>query len=114
MAFWDASAIIPLCCTHAATRQGRRLHRELKRGVVWWGTPPEARSAFARLVRDGQLTVEERATAIRLLRQLRVEWDEILPSEKMRSLAEDLPDSYGVRAGSAAQLAAALSSRDGA
>ena len=76
--------------------------------VVWWGTPLEARSAFARLVRDGQLTADERTTAIRLLRQLRVSWDEILPTEKLRSLAEDLPDAHGVRAADAAQLAAAL------
>lgn len=108
MAFWDASAIIPLCCSQPATTQGRRLQRELQRVVVWWGTPLEARSAFARLVREGQLTTDERVTAIRLLGQIRVEWDEILPSERVRSLAEDLPDAYGLRAGDAAQLAAAL------
>ncbi|MGH9204463.1 MAG: type II toxin-antitoxin system VapC family toxin, partial [Vicinamibacterales bacterium] len=78
MAFWDASAIVPLCCSQPATAQGRRLRRDLKRMVVWWGTPLEARSAFARLVREGQLTAEERVTAVRLLGQLRVAWDEIL------------------------------------
>ena len=108
MAFWDASAIIPLCCSQPATAQGRRLQREFKRIVVWWGTPIEARSAFARLVREGQLTADERVKAIQLLRQLRVEWDEILPSEKVRTLAEDLPDSHVLRAGDAVQLAAAL------
>ena len=108
MAFWDASAIIPLCCSQSGTAQGRRLQREFKRIVVWWGTPLEARSAFARLVREGQITAEERAKAIRLLRQVRAEWDEILPSQHVRSLAEDLPDSHGLRAGDAAQLAAAL------
>lgn len=108
MAFWDASAIVPLCCSQPATTQGRRLRRELKRMVVWWGTPLEARSAFARLVRERQLTTEERATAVKLLGQLRVAWDEILPTAKVRSLAEDLPDAHGVRAADAAQLAAAL------
>ena len=108
MAFWDASAIVPLCCSQPATAQGRRLRRELTRMVVWWGTPLEARSAFARLVRDGRLAVEERATAIRLLGQLRVTWDEILPTERVRSLAEDLPDTHSVRAADAVQLAAAL------
>lgn len=108
MAFWDASAIVPLCCSQPATAQGRRLRRELKRMVVWWGTPLEARSAFARLVREGQLTVEERVSAVRLLAQLRITWDEILPTEKVRSLAEDLPDAQNVRAADAAQLAAAL------
>ena len=108
MAFWDASAVVPLCCSQSATAQGRRLRRDLKRMVVWWGTPLEARSAFARLVREGQLTGEERVRAVRLLAQLRVAWDEILPTEKVRSLAEDLPDVHGVRAADAAQLAAAL------
>lgn len=108
MAFWDASAIVPLCCSQPATAQGRRLRRELKRMVVWWDTTVEARSAFARLVREGELTPEERMRAARRLAQLRVTWDEILPTEKVRSLAEDMPDSHGVRAADAAQLAAAL------
>jgi predicted nucleic acid-binding protein len=108
VAFWDASAIVPLCCSQPATAQGRRLRRELTRMVVWWGMPLEARSAFARLVRDGDLSAGERMAAIRLLAQLRTAWDEILPSERVRSLAEDLPDAHGVRAADAAQLAAAL------
>lgn len=108
VAFWDASAIVPLCCSQPATAQGRRLRRELKRMVVWWATPLEARSAFARLVREGQLTIDERVRAVRLLTQLRGAWDEILPTEKVRALAEDLPDVHGVRAADAAQLAAAL------
>ncbi|HEX2344556.1 MAG TPA: type II toxin-antitoxin system VapC family toxin [Vicinamibacterales bacterium] len=108
MAFWDASAIVPLCCSQPATAQGRRLRRDLKRMVVWWGTSLEARGAFARLVREGRLTGQEHATAIRLLGQLRIAWDEILPTEQVRALAEELPDTHGVRAADAAQLAAAL------
>jgi uncharacterized protein len=42
------------------------------------------------------------------LAQLRVAWDEILPTEKVRSLAEELPETHGVRAADAVQLAAAL------
>ena len=49
------------------------------RGLV--GTPVEVRSAFARLVRDGRLTSPQRATAVRLLDQLRRSWDEILPTQ---------------------------------
>jgi predicted nucleic acid-binding protein len=108
VAFWDTSAIVALCCSQAATAQGRQLRREAKRIVVWWGTPVEARSAFARLVREGQMTTEERARAVKLLGQLRAAWDEILPTEKVRSIAEDLPDAHGLRAADAAQLAAAL------
>ena len=108
MAFWDASAVVPLCCSQSSTAQGRRLHRELKRMVVWWGTPIEARSAFARLVREGRMTGEQRTRALNLLAELRSTWDEILPTEKVRLLAEDLPDAHGLRAADAAQLAAAL------
>jgi uncharacterized protein len=108
MAFWDASAIVPLCCSQATTSRGRRLLRDSGRMVVWWGTVVEARSAFARLLRDGSLPVQRRDTAVRLLDQLRPSWDEIQPSEKVRSLAETLPDRHGVRALDAMQLAAAL------
>jgi predicted nucleic acid-binding protein len=108
VAFWDASAIVPLCCSQRATAQGRRLHRELKRMVVWWGTPLEARSAFARLARQAHLSGEDRTRAVARLAQLRAAWDEILPTEKVRSLAEELPDAYGLRGADAAQLAAAL------
>jgi hypothetical protein len=76
--------------------------------VVWWGTPLEARSAFARLERDGDITLAERGVAVKLLGQLRLAWDEILPTEKLRTLAEDLPDAHRLRAADAAQLAAAL------
>jgi hypothetical protein len=89
VAFWDASAIVPLYCSQAAaTGHGRKLLRDMRRMVVWWGRSVEARSAFARLVREGHLSDAQRRTAIRLLGQLRGSWDEIQPSEKVRSLAE--------------------------
>jgi len=76
--------------------------------VVWWGTPVEARSAFARLVRDAAIRDAERVKAVRLLSQLQPSWDEIQPSERVRSIAEDLPDRHHLRALDALQLAAAL------
>lgn len=108
MAFWDASAVVPLCCRQAETTETRRLRRELRRMVVWWGTPLEPRSAFARLVREGTLDSTGRVDAIRRLGQLRQAWDEVSPIERVRSLAEELPDAHGMRAADAAQLAAAL------
>lgn len=108
MAFWDASAVVPLCCTQPETAASRRLRRELKRMVVWWGTPVEARSAFARLFRDRHLDAAGRTDAIRRLGQLRASCDEVSPIDRVRALAEDLPDTHGLRALDAAQLAAAL------
>ena len=52
--------------------------------------------------------MEDRTAAVRRLTQLRAAWDEMLPTEKLRSLAEGLPDSHDLRAADAAQLAAAL------
>ena len=40
--------------------------------------------------------------------QLRRSWDEILPTQAVRAIAESLPDDNGVRTGDAWQLAAAL------
>ena len=108
MAFWDASAVVPLCYSQAATTRGRNLQKELHRIVVWWGTTVEARSAFARLAREKTLTDAQRLAAIRRLDQLRRSWIEIVPSEGLRSLAERLPDQYNLRGGDAIQLAAAL------
>lgn len=108
MAFWDASAIIPLCCWQPDTAESRKLRREFERMIVWWATPIEARSAIARLARERHLGPEQQVRAVSRLGQLRVAWDEILPTEKVRSLAEALPDSHGLRAADAAQLAAAL------
>jgi len=72
MAFWDSSAIVPLCCAQAGTAQGRRLLADLGPIVAWWGTPVEARSAFARLVRDGDLTSD--ALQPRLMMSPRSRW----------------------------------------
>jgi predicted nucleic acid-binding protein len=99
---------VPLCCAQSATAEGRRLIGQLGRIVAWWGTPVEARSAFARLVRDGELSSVQCTNAVKLLSQLRRSWDEILPTEAVRVMAESLPDDYGLRAGDAWQLAAAL------
>ena len=108
MAFWDTSAILPLCCWQPETMYSRRLRREFPRMIVWWGTPVEARSALARLVREEHLTPEKRLRAAARLAQLRIAWDEMLPTEKVRVLAEEMPDTHGIRAADALQLAAAL------
>lgn len=67
----------------------------------------EARSAFARLSREKAISGAESASALRRLTELRRSWDEILPTDDLRALAEDLPQSYQVRAADALQLAAA-------
>jgi predicted nucleic acid-binding protein len=75
--------------------------------VVWWATPVEARSAFAREFRAGSLTAEEHSNASSSLSALQRRWQEILPSDGLRALAEELLDRYPLSAADALQLAAA-------
>lgn len=76
--------------------------------MSWWGASVEARSALARLLREGKLTAKGLQQAIARLEAQRIAWLEILPSEKIRLLAEAMPGQYGLRALDAFQLAAAL------
>ena len=108
VAFWDTSAIVPLCCQQNLSHSLRKLWRETAHVIVWWGTTVEIRSAISRLHGEGVITAKGRQQALARLEVLRQEWREITPSEKTRRLAEGLPDAYGLRALDSFQLAAAL------
>ena len=108
MRFWDASAIVPLCCTQEATAIVERLGRADATFVVWWGSPVECVSAFARLCRAGGLTADELASTIGVLRVLRDAWTEVMPGDPVRERAERLLRTHPLRAADALQLAAAL------
>lgn len=86
----------------------RQLWRETRRAVVWWGTTVETRSAISRLENEGILTAKNVQFALDRLESLREQWREITPSDKLRSIAETLPERYGMRALDSFQLAAAL------
>jgi predicted nucleic acid-binding protein len=66
------------------------------------------RSAFARLVRIGQLTPNEHVQAQVRLDRMRGIWQEVDPSEPLREQAERLVDRFPLKAADAQQLAAAL------
>ena len=105
-AFWDTSALVPLCVPNQASPRVRQLARRYA-PVVWWATPVEARSAFAGQLRAGALTTEEHANAHDNLAALRRKWQEIEPSDPLRTLAGELLDRYPLSAADALQLAAA-------
>ena len=107
-AFWDTSAIVPLCCHQDSSAQFRRLRRQMPDVAAWWGASVEARSALARLLREGKLTAKGLQQAIARLEAQRAAWLEILPNEKIKLLAEAMPEQYGLRALDSFQLAAAL------
>ncbi|HZT57896.1 MAG TPA: type II toxin-antitoxin system VapC family toxin [Pyrinomonadaceae bacterium] len=107
-AFWDTSAIVPLCCQQDTSQEMRRIARRIKRVAAWWGTTVEARSAFSLLVRDGQMTAKGLQQAVARLEVHRASWVEVLPGDRVREIAEGLPEQYGLRALDSFQLAAAL------
>jgi predicted nucleic acid-binding protein len=99
-AFWDTSALVPLCCFQPQSAKARQ--------VVWWGTVIEAVSSLNRLTREGTLSVEENRQAFARLDYLRSRWNEVQPTEEVRERAERLLRIHKLRAADALQLAAAL------
>ena len=106
-AFWDASALVPLCVTQRATPMVEALSAQY-RVAVWWSTPVEMRGAFARLLRMGQMAPTGQVQALVTLDRMRSVWREVDPSEQLREQAERLVDRFPLKAADAQQLAAAL------
>jgi uncharacterized protein len=106
-AFWDASALVPLCLHESTSRQAQSyLHRFMP--VVWWGSTVEVHSAIIRLRRSGKLNDIEAKGALARLDLLGRGWREILPVDQVRFLALQMLDSHDLRAADSLQLAAAL------
>jgi uncharacterized protein len=106
-AFWDSSALVPLCVRESTSRQSHSLLRKFL-PVVWWGSLVEVHSAVARLHRLGQMSDEEKQKALSHLDLLNRGWREILPGDHVRELAVHLLDAHELRAADSLQLAAAL------
>ncbi len=102
-AFWDTSALVPLCVQQQPSSAVRQL-LEQHEIAVWWATPVEMRSAFEPLLRMGQLTAPEHAMAGARLEKLRRGWQELPPSEALRSQAETFLINYPFSAADTLQL----------
>lgn len=108
MKFWDSSAIIPLCVNSAQTRPLRRILEADHEMVVWWATPVECCSAFARTLREGLLNAKDEGRARQLLFTLSEVWAEVLPSNDLRQNACRILMLHSPRAADSLQLAAAM------
>jgi len=106
--FWDSSAIVPLVFDEPASAIVRSLLDEDSAIAVWWLTDVECASALARKERERKLPSDSLDTAANHLRELAIQWHEIEPTSELRELAKRLLRSYPLRAGDAAQLAAAV------
>ena len=105
-AFWDTSSLVPLCVVQPSSTVVRQLSIQYQI-VVWWSTPVEIKSAFARLVRTGLLSKPDSLAAQNVLEVLRRNWREVQPGEQLRALAETFVDRFPLKAADAQQLAAA-------
>ena len=106
-AFWDTSALVPLCVQQSMTPRAIALYK-LHDTVVWWATPVEIASALARLVRLKQLDPNDGTRARKLAQRLTDSWSVIQPSDALRAKSIQLVDRYDLRAADSFQLAAAL------
>ena len=106
-AFWDASALVPLCVRQGMTPRAIALYKT-QDAVVWWATPVEIASALARLMRMKQLDSRDWARASKLAQRLADSWSVIQPSDALRATSIQPVDRYDLRAADSFQLAAAL------
>jgi predicted nucleic acid-binding protein len=106
-AFWDSSALVPLCIREAGSRQAQLYLRNFD-PVAWWGTYVEVHSAICRLHREQVISDANKQGAIARLRLLSRGWREIFPDDQIRDLAAESLDKYVLRAADALQLAASL------
>ncbi len=108
MRFWDSSALVPLCVEEPSSRVVRGLLKQDAILVVWWGSPVECWSAFARRRREGGLNERQEDAARARLRALQDAWAEISPGEGVRGHAARLLRLHPLGSADALQLAAAL------
>lgn len=106
-AFWDASALVPLCVPETATSIAA-FHLKNLGPVVWWGSPIEIQSAICRLHRERTITDTGKQAAVARLEMLSRSWREISAGDKVRELALDLLNHHPLKAADSFQLAASL------
>ncbi|MFN2501668.1 MAG: type II toxin-antitoxin system VapC family toxin [Pyrinomonadaceae bacterium] len=107
-AFWDTSALFPLCCNQLVTGAARHTKRQFPRIVAWWGTSVEIHSSIARLLREAAIDDKQKLFTRRRWNSLIDGIDIIAPTTKLLDIAIDLPEAHAVRSLDAFQLAAAL------
>ena len=107
-AFFDTSAIVPLCVAQRTSQTARETYRTFSKQVVAWTTLIEATGAIHRAVRLGGLSQSNEKRALDRLGQLEKRWIEIMASDRVRAIALDLLRTNDLRAGDAIQLASAL------
>jgi uncharacterized protein len=108
MRFWDSSAIVPLLVVEPQRDALLALLADDAAVLAWWGTRVECTAAIARREREGALAVSDASAALARLRGLAEGWQEVVPSEPVRVVAERLLRVHPLRTADSLQLAAAI------
>ena len=108
MAFWDSSALVPLCVNERRSQEAGRLWNLFSEKWIWRETPVEIESSLARLRRETILD-EARFSKARVRLQV-IERDLISVSYEPRltEIARSFPALLGLRSLDSLQLASAL------
>jgi predicted nucleic acid-binding protein len=106
-AFWDSSALIPLCVEQKQTQRSTDLFG-IYGVAVWWSAPVEIVSGLTRLLRMGEIGRSELLAGKQLAQTLSLTWVSINPSAMIAAAACSLLKSHALSAADALQLAAAL------
>jgi predicted nucleic acid-binding protein len=106
LAFWDSSALIPLCVEQKQSERSTALFARY--GVaVWWSTPVEIVSGLTRLMCMAEIDPDEFRAGKQLAQTIAKMWVAIRPSARISAQACLLLEQYPLRAAAALQLAAA-------
>ena len=71
MAFFDTSALVPLCVNETTSADAGRVWKRLAKRIVWCETIVELESAIARLLREKELDTIEFNKAKNALKDLK-------------------------------------------
>jgi predicted nucleic acid-binding protein len=107
VAYWDSSALIPLCVAQPQTADARVLYEKFAI-VAWWETQVEIMSGLTRLERMGQISHDRFLAGKQLARNLVRGWISVSSPESIAVDACSLLELYPLRAADALQLAVAL------
>jgi predicted nucleic acid-binding protein len=106
-AFWDTSALLPLCVQQIKTNPAKVLFARY--GIaVWWTTSVEIMSGLTRLERMNEIRQDQFQAGEQFGLSLAKIWDTVDPSATILARAYPLLQIYPLRAADALQLAAAI------
>jgi len=106
-AYWDSSALIPLCVPQPQSIRAIELYKSFN-VVTWWVTKVEMISGLTRLERMGQISRDQFLLGKQLAWEIEQDWVPVRSSAGIAPLACALLEAHPLRAADALQLSAAF------